>query len=88
MKMYYVELECVEPLIISDIPEEYESIRIILVEKRNVNGNPVYVLNHENKELLIKYTEYLGFQYVEATETEFDDQYVEELPNGGSILHL
>jgi hypothetical protein len=70
MKMYYVEIDCVEP--ITCIPKKYEQTRIVLINACDVNGNLEYRLNHENKEYLVATAEYFGFQDAREFITEVD----------------
>ena len=58
--MHYLTVECVEPIEV--VPNEFLSICIIPESEVNDNGNLEYHLNHENRELLVRYAQLLGFQ--------------------------
>ena len=67
--MYFIEIESIEPIINSPVytknntlPKELHNTRVTLICSCNMNGNLDYLLNHTDKEYLIKTAEYLGFQ--------------------------
>ena len=68
MKMYFLELESVEPITNTseenshNMPREIRNTRFTLITDCNMNGNHEYLLNCDNKEYLIKTAEFFGFQ--------------------------
>ena len=68
MKYYFLELESIEPITNTpevnshNMPREIRNTRFTLITDCNENGNHEYLLNHENKEYLIKTAEFFGFQ--------------------------
>lgn len=78
MKMYYVEVECIAE--ITEVPKEFQNIRITLLTDKNVNGNHEYTLNYEDRAVLIKFAKELGFQdaedFVEEMEESEEDMFM------------
>ena len=65
--MYFIEIESIKPIVNTTtsptkLPKEYHNTRVTLITDNNCNGNHEYLLNHTNKEYLIKTAEHLGFQ--------------------------